>query len=75
MRITLHLDDEIIAYARSHARRNRISLGEAVSFLAQAGIREQNVRLHRSGRPKGRLPLLPARDEVITSEHVRDLID
>ena len=37
MRTTLSLDDDVIAMAKSLAEARRISLGEAVSFLARRG--------------------------------------
>lgn len=75
MRTTLALDDDIFAYARSHAQRERISIGEAVSRLARDGIAAQahpRAKLHNT---KSKYALLPARDEVITNEHVRSLMD
>jgi hypothetical protein len=75
MRTTLALDDDVIAYARSHARRERVSLGEVVSRLARQGIVAQ-AQIHTTlAEPKSRYALLPARDEAITTEHVRTLMD
>lgn len=75
MRTTLALDDDVIAYARSHAQRERISPGEVVSRLARQGIVAQ-ARFHTTlAEPKSRYALLPARDEAITPEHVRGLMD
>ncbi len=75
MRTTLALDDDVIAYARSHAQRESVSLGEVVSRLARQGIVAEG-QIHRTpGQPKSRYALLPARDETITVEHVRDLMD
>ncbi len=75
MRTTLALDDDVIAYARSHAQRERVSLGEVVSRLAREGILAQG-RIHTTlAEPKSRYALLPARGETITPEHVRALMD
>ena len=75
MRTTLALDDDIFAYARAHAQRERISIGEAVSRLARQGIAaEGSPRVSRAA-PKSRYALLPARAEAITTEHVRSLMD
>lgn len=38
MRTTLDIDDRVLAVAREHARRERISLGRAVSDLALRGV-------------------------------------
>lgn len=75
MRTTLALDDDIFAYARAHAERERISIGEAVSRLARQGIVAQGRSQAALPKPKSRYALLPARAEVITSEHVRTLMD
>jgi hypothetical protein len=75
MRTTLALDDDVIAYARSHAQRERVSLGEVVSRLARQGIVAQGQVHAILAEPKSRYALLPARGETITSEHVRALMD
>jgi hypothetical protein len=75
MRTTLSLDDDVFAFARSHARRSHISIGDAVSRLARDGIRAQNSVNISIAPVKSKYALLPARDEIITSDHVRDLMD
>ena len=75
MRTTLAIDDEVFAYARAHAQRERISLGEAVSRLARAGIASQGRPAQPAAKPRSRYALLPARAETITTEHVRALMD
>lgn len=75
MRTTLSLDDDIFAFARAHAQRERISLGEAVSRLARQGIQAQHLAPKAAPRVSSKYALLPARAEVVTSEHVRQLMD
>ena len=75
MRTTLALDDDVFAFARAHAQRERISIGEAVSRLARQGIRAQDLPPAARVKLKSKYALLPARAEVITSEHVRSLMD
>lgn len=75
MRTTLALDDDIFAYARERAARERISIGKAISKLARDGIRLQSATVCRQMPVTSKYALLPRRDEVITSEHVRDLMD
>lgn len=75
MRTTLAIDDDIYAYARSHAHRQKISIGEAISRLARDGIRAQNMPLAKAAKPKSKFALLPARAEIITTAHVRQLMD
>ncbi|HEY4956619.1 MAG TPA: hypothetical protein VII31_02320 [Caldimonas sp.] len=75
MRTTLALDDDVVAYARAHAQRERISIGEAVSRLAREGIVAAGQPRAILAKPKSRYALLPARGETITTEHVRALMD
>lgn len=77
MRTTLTLAEDAFLVAKHLAARENLSLGDAVSALVRAG-----ARAHAAGVPpettaplRGRFALLPARDEVITVEHVRDLMD
>ena len=75
MRTTLALDDDVFAFARAHARRERISIGDAVSRLARKGIQAESHAPATHAAPKSRFALLPARKEAITSEHVRTLLE
>lgn len=75
MRTTLSIDEDALLIARQMAARERISLGEAVSELLRAGARAKAAQPSRQAPLRGRFALLPARDEVITVEHVRELID
>jgi hypothetical protein len=74
MRTTLSLNPDVYDLALAHARREKISIGEAVSALVRQGLRAQS-RAVADGTPRSRFALLPARDEVITTEHVRRLMD
>ena len=77
MRTTINLDEDALLAARHVAQRERLSLGEAVSELvrrgATAGVSSAAPR--ERSRLRGRFALLPARDEVITPQHVRELMD
>lgn len=77
MRTTLNLADDAAIAARNLAQRERLSLGEAVSELIRRGASVagpmQAARRHVPLR--GRFALLPARDEVITPQHVRELME
>ena len=75
MRTTLNLDEEVLAFAQAHAKHEHISIGEAVSRLVREGIRARNRPPTRLPQPQSKYALLPARAEVITSEHVRSLMD
>ena len=43
MRTTLAIDDDVFAYVRAHAQRERISIGEALSRLARQGIQASQM--------------------------------
>lgn len=75
MRTTLALDDDVFAFARARAQHEHISIGQAVSNLVREGIRAQAHHVTVAMPTQSRFALLPARDEVITSEHVRGLMD
>ena len=75
MRTTLAIDDDIFAFARAHAHKQRISIGEMVSRLARDGIRSQSTATSVLAQPKSKYALLPVRNEIITTEHVRQLMD
>ncbi len=75
MRTTLALADDVLLIARQYAARDRVSLGEAVSRLARHGVRAQMQQPKTESVFKSRYSVLPARDEIITTEHVRRLLD
>ena len=75
MRTTLALDDDVFSFARATAQRERISLGESISRLARRGIAAQQLAPMSLPKTKSKYALLPARAEVITTEHVRALMD
>jgi hypothetical protein len=75
MRTTLALDDDVFSFAKAHAQRERISIGEALSRLAREGIRAQSMPAAKTERPRSKYALLPARAEIVTTDHVRRLMD
>jgi hypothetical protein len=76
VRTTLNLADDALLVAKQIAARERMSLGDAVSQLVRAGAGAGTVATKgRAPRLRGRFALLPQRDEVITPEHVRELME
>jgi hypothetical protein len=73
MRTTLTLSDDSLHVARHLARTEGLSLGEAVSRLVRAGA-AAGCTLPKVPL-RGRFALLPERDEVISVEHVRALME
>ena len=76
MRTTVTLADDAFIAARNIAQRDRVSLGEAVSELIRRGLAAA-PHLDGPNQPvlRGRFALLPARDEVITPQHIRALME
>ena len=77
MRTPLTLAEDALLIAKHLAAREHLSLGDAVSTLIRAGARAHTAdNAARAAAPlRGRFALLPARDEVITVEHVRELME
>jgi hypothetical protein len=75
MRTTLTLDDDIFALARTLAQREGISLGEMISRLVRQGVQSQQQSIPLRKKTKSRFALLPVRDENISVEHLRSLMD
>jgi hypothetical protein len=77
MRTTLNLAEDALIAAQTLARRQQISLGDAVSELVRRGASAPTgpVAAAATILLRGRFALLPRRDEVITAEHVRSLME
>jgi Family of unknown function (DUF6364) len=74
-RITLSLDDDALLAAKRYASREKLSLGEAVSRLVRQAARQPPAQPKMQQALHGRFALLPLRDEVITREHMRALME
>ena len=75
MRTTLTLAEDAFLVAKHIAQREKLSLGDAVSELVRAGARARAASSAAQAPLRGRFAMLPARDEVITVEQVRQLMD
>lgn len=77
MRTTINLAEDALIAARNIARRERLSLGEAVSELVRRGCAAGEPGFLAKARPalRGRFALLPVRDEIVTPQHVRELLE
>ncbi len=74
MRTTLSLADDVFLFARQRAHVEKTSIGEIISKLVRLGI-SSHASVVVNIKPKSKFGLLPARDEVITSEHVYRLME
>ncbi|MDR2853119.1 MAG: hypothetical protein LBV61_08745 [Burkholderiaceae bacterium] len=77
MRTTLDIDEDILLAAREHASRERRSIGAVISRLARESLRRPATAGAGggAGAQGGRFAVLPAREEVITAEHIRGVQD
>ena len=75
MRTTLALDDDVFNIARQKAQKERISIGAAVSELMRLGIRSKQTAASVLPATRSKYAVLPARDELITNEHVYQLME
>jgi hypothetical protein len=75
MRTTLTLDDDIFAAVRERAQRERVTLGDAVARCVCDGLRAGTQQANAPVAMRSKYSVLPARSEVITSEHVRRLME
>jgi hypothetical protein len=75
MRTTINIADDALLAGKNVALRERISLGEAISELVRRGARNGDASTTQDAPLRGRFALLPVRDEVVTPQHVRDLME
>jgi hypothetical protein len=74
MMATLTLSEDVFLFAKQRAATERVSIGEMVSRLIRLGIQADD-RVNQQAKPQSKYGLLPARNEVITSEHVYRLME
>ena len=68
MRITISLDDDVVALARQRAKFERISEGEAVSRYVREALRASAQTPAAAPILCSKYSVLPVRDEIITQE-------
>ena len=77
MRPILTIAEDALMVAKYCAAHEKISLRDAMSALICAGARAHAAApaAENTAPLRGRFALLPARDEIITVEHVRELME
>ena len=75
MRTTLAIDDDVFNIARQKAQREHVSIGAAVSELMRMGVRSMQMPASQRPATRSKYAVLPARNEIITSEHVYKLME
>jgi hypothetical protein len=73
MRTTINIAEDALLAGKQVAQRERMSLGDAISELVRRGAR--NGETAGASPLRGRFALLPVRDEVVTPQHVRELME
>ena len=75
MRTTLSIDDDVLNAAKHEALRRNASLSKVATDLIRAGLRSGADAAVQQAATIGRFAILPPRDEIITPEHVRKLME
>ena len=77
MRTTINLSGDAAIAARNVVQRERLSLGQAISEIGRRGASVNLAQAARRAGPAlcGRFALLPARDEVVTPQRVRERME
>ena len=79
MRTTLDIDDDVLLAAKERAARERTSVGAMISRLARDGLTGMaSTSTEKPGRKRaaiGRFAAMPRRDEIVTIDKVRRLLD
>jgi hypothetical protein len=75
MRTTLDIEDDVLIAAKERAARDRVSIGQAITELARAGLGAPPGKPGMKPRLRGRFALLPRRKEVVSLAHVRKIAD
>jgi hypothetical protein len=75
MRTTLDIEDDVLHAAREMAEREGSTAGRIISALARRGLTAPPKKTKFSQVNRGGIPLLPSRGEVVTLNHVKELMD
>ncbi|HMN76595.1 MAG TPA: hypothetical protein PKC97_11055 [Burkholderiaceae bacterium] len=77
MRTTVNIAEDALLAARHMAQRERVPLGDAISELVRRGatVGGKHAATRQHAPLRGRFALLPVRDEVVTPQHVRELME
>ncbi|MGQ0541724.1 MAG: CopG family transcriptional regulator [Blastocatellia bacterium] len=75
MRTTLDIEDDVLHAAKELARSEGVTAGQVISKLARRGLSLSNGVQKKPSRSRNGVPLLPSRGDVITLEHIHNLMD
>jgi hypothetical protein len=75
MRTTLDIEDDVLQAAKELAQRENSTAGQVISALARRGLSNPARSPKKSSTTRGGVPLLASRGEVVTLEHIQNLMD
>jgi len=75
MRTTLDIEDDVLQAAKELAQRDGGTAGQMISALARRGLSVQPSKPKKTSSSRGGVPLLSSRGEVVTLDHIRNLMD
>jgi len=73
MRTTLDIEDDVLQAAKELAEYEKTTAGKIISRLARQGLTGNDPR--RKMTIRNGVPVLPTRGEVVTMQHIQDLMD
>lgn len=75
MRTTLDIDDDVLQAAKELSRSRGRTAGSVISELARRGLANSGSKPKEPTETRNGVPVLPSRGEIITLEHVENLMD
>ncbi len=75
MRTTLDIEDDVLQAVKELSRRGGGTAGQVISRLARRGLAVSSSKKSESSQLRNGVPILPSRGELVTLEHVRNLMD
>jgi len=75
MRTTLDIEEDVLQAAKELAQREGSTAGQVISALARRGLAAPPTKRKKSPGARGGVPLLASRGEVVTLEHIQNLMD
>jgi hypothetical protein len=75
LRTTLDIDDDVLQAAKELAEREESTAGRVISALARRGLTAPRKKTKAAQPTRGGVPLLPSRGEVVTLDHLRELME
>ena len=75
MRTTLDIEDDVLQAAKELAQRDGTTAGRVISDLARRGLASGSDKVRPRTKLRNGVPVLPRRDEIITLDKVRRLMD